>query len=68
MQSTSITTNVYAFDFRSWQSVLYTTLCDKFCQRFAASQWGFFPGTLVSLTSNTDHHDINEILKVVNKT
>ena len=42
-----------------------TTLCDKVCQWLAAGQW-FSPGTPVSSTNKTDHHDITEILlKVV---
>ena len=38
-----------------------TALCDKTCQWFATGQW-FSPGTLVSSTNKTDHHDITEIL------
>jgi len=38
-----------------------TTLCDKVCQWFAAGRW-FSPGTPVSSTNKTDHHDITEIL------
>ena len=46
-------------------SVLNTALCDEVCQWLAADQW-FSPGTLVSSTNKTDHHDITEILlKVV---
>jgi hypothetical protein len=41
--------------------VLNTTLCDKICQWLAASRW-FSPGTLVSSTNKTDHHNITEIL------
>ena len=37
------------------------TLCDKVCQWLATAQW-FYPGTQVSSTNNTDHHDITEIL------
>jgi len=43
------------------QGVLDTTLCDQVCQWLAAGQW-FSPGTPVSSTNNTDHHDITEIL------
>ena len=44
----------------SWPGELDTTLCDKLCQ----GQW-FSPGTPVSSTNKTDHHDIYEIsLKV----
>jgi hypothetical protein len=35
--------------------VLDTTLCDQVCQWFS-------PGTPVSSTNKTDHHDITEIL------
>ena len=42
-------------------SVLDTTLCDKVCQWLATGRW-FSPGTLVSFTNKTDHHDIAEIL------
>ena len=38
-----------------------TTLCDTVCQSLATSQW-FSPGTPVSCTNKTDHHDITEIL------
>ena len=38
-----------------------TTLCDKVCQWLATGQW-FSPGTPVSSTNKTDHHDITEIL------
>jgi hypothetical protein len=34
---------------------------DKVCQGLATGQW-FSPGTLVSSTNKTDHHDITEIL------
>jgi hypothetical protein len=37
-----------------------TTLCDKVCQ-FAVGRW-FSPGTSVSSTNKTDHHDITKIL------
>ena len=40
---------------------LNTTLCDKVCQWLAAGLW-FSPGTPVSSTNKTDHHDITEIL------
>jgi hypothetical protein len=53
------------FESRSWEGVLDTTLCDEVCQGLAAGRW-FSPGTLVSSTNKTDHHDITEILlKVV---
>ena len=38
-----------------------TTLCDKVCQWLVAGWW-FSPGTPVSSTNKTDHHDITEIL------
>ena len=38
-----------------------TTLCDEVFQWLAAGEW-FSPGTLVSSTNKTDHHDITEIL------
>ena len=34
---------------------------DKVCQRLATGQW-FSPGTRVSSTNKTDHHNITEIL------
>jgi hypothetical protein len=39
--------------------VLDTTLCDKVCQRLATGRW-FSPGTPVSSTNKTHHHDIAE--------
>ena len=45
----------------SWRSVLDTALCDKVCQWLATGRW-FSPGTPVSSTNNTDHHDITVIL------
>ena len=41
--------------------VLDTTLCDKVGQWLVTGQW-FSPGTPVSFTNKTDHHDITEIL------
>jgi hypothetical protein len=38
-----------------------TTLCDKVCQWLTTGRW-FSPGTPVSSTNKTDHHDITEIL------
>jgi hypothetical protein len=46
---------------RSWRGVLDTTLYDKVCQWLAADRL-FSPGTLVSSTNKTCHHDIIEIL------
>jgi hypothetical protein len=46
---------------RSWRDVLNTTLCDKVCQRLATGRW-FSPGTAVSSTNKTNHHNITEIL------
>jgi hypothetical protein len=37
------------------------TLCDKVCQWLAAGRW-FSPGTTVSSTNKTVHHDITKIL------
>ena len=39
------------------QGLLDTTLCDKVCQSLGTGQW-FSPGTPVSSTNKTDHHDI----------
>ena len=41
--------------------VLDATLCDKVCQWLAVGRW-FSPGTPVSSTNKTDHHNINEVL------
>ena len=43
------------------RGVLNTTLCDEVCQWLVAGRW-FSPGTPVSSTNKTDHHDIAEIL------
>ena len=43
------------------RGVIDTTLCDQVCQWPAAGRW-FSPGTPVSYTNKTDHHDITEIL------
>jgi hypothetical protein len=51
----------YEFEYCSWCCLLDTTLCDKVCQLLMTDQW-FSPGTLVSSTNKTDHHDIAEIL------
>ena len=49
--------------YSSWRGVLDTTLCDQVCQ------CQFSPGTPVSSTNKTDHHDITAILlKVALKT
>jgi hypothetical protein len=45
----------------SWQDLLDTTLCDTVCQRLVTGQW-FSPGTPVSSSNKTDHHNITEIL------
>jgi len=53
------------FESRSWQCVLYATLCDQVCQWLATDGW-FSLGPPVSSTIKTDHQDITEILlKVV---
>jgi len=44
------------------RGVLDTTLCDQVCQWIATVQW-FSPGTPVSSTKKTDHHDIAKILR-----
>jgi hypothetical protein len=49
------------FKSRSWRNVLDTTLWDKVYQWLATDRW-FSPGTPVSSTIKTDHHDIAEIL------
>jgi ABC-type dipeptide/oligopeptide/nickel transport system permease component len=41
--------------------VLDTTLCDKVCQWLATGRW-FSPGSSVSSSIKTDHHEITEIL------
>jgi ABC-type dipeptide/oligopeptide/nickel transport system permease component len=41
--------------------VLDTTLCDKVCQWLATGRW-FSPGSSVSFSIKTDHHEITEIL------
>ena len=46
--------------YRSWRSVLDTTLLDKVCQWLAAGRW-FSPCTPVSSTNKTARHDITEI-------
>ena len=45
----------------SWQGVLYTTLCDKFCQVTCDRSVVFS----VSTTNKPDRHDITEILSKV---
>ena len=49
------------FEFRSLRSVLDTTLCGKVCEWLVAEQL-FSPGTQISSTNKTDHHNIAEIL------
>ena len=55
-----ITTNVVSSN-PAQGRLLDTTLCDKVCQWLVTDQW-FSPGTPVSSTNKTDHHDITEIL------
>jgi hypothetical protein len=51
--------------FPLWRGVLDTTLCDIVCQWLTTGQC-FLPGTAVSSTNETDHHNVAEILlKVV---
>jgi hypothetical protein len=63
MQSVPITNDVSVTLLK--RGVFDTTLGDKVSLGLAAAQW-FSPGTLVSSTNKTDHHNIAEILlKVV---
>jgi hypothetical protein len=39
----------------------HAKLCDKVCQWLTTGRW-FSPGTSVSSTNETDHHDVSEIL------
>ena len=39
----------------------YNIICDQVCQWLEICQW-FSPGTPVSFTNKTDHHDITKIL------
>jgi hypothetical protein len=55
MQSVPITTEVVSLNPLRW-GVLDTTLCDIVCQWLATGQW-FSPGSPVSSTNKTDHHD-----------
>ena len=43
------------------RGLIKTKLYDKVCQWLAAGRW-FSPGTPVSCTDKTDHHDMTEIL------
>ena len=52
---------VWEFEPRSCRDVLYTTLYDKVWQGFVTGRW-FSPGTPVSSSNKTDHHDIIQIL------
>ena len=61
VQSAPIIIEAVSWNPRSWRGVLDATLCDKVCQRVAAGWW-LSPGSLVSSTNKTDHHDITEIL------
>ena len=47
------------FELHPLKGILYTTLCDKVCQRLITGGW-LSPGTLVS--NKTDCHDIIEML------
>ena len=49
------------FEPRLWRGVLDIALSGKVCQRLRRGLW-FSPGTQVSSTNKTDHHDITEIL------
>jgi hypothetical protein len=61
MQSVPITTKSCEFEARSGRDSLNTTICNKVYQWLATGRW-LSPGTLVSSTNKTDHHDISEIL------
>jgi hypothetical protein len=61
VQLVPITNKVVNSKSCSWRGLLNTTLCDKVCQLLATGQW-FSPGTPVSSTNKTDHHDLTEIL------
>ena len=64
-------TATYAIsDYHNWRAwipipprrgVLNTTFCDKVCQWLVTGQW-FSPGTPVSSTNKTYHHDVTAIL------
>ena len=54
---------VQNFKPHSWWGVRDTTLCDKVCQWLVTGLW-FSPGTLVSPSNKTDHHDITETVIV----
>jgi hypothetical protein len=59
-------------DLRTIERSPGTILCYKVCQRLAEGRW-FSPGTPVSSTNKTDHHDITEIwfkvaLNTINQT
>ena len=57
--SVAITTKVVSSNpLDSWRGVFDTTLYDKVCQWLATGQL-FSPGTLISSTNKTDHHDIS---------
>ena len=60
MQSVHITTNVVSSN-PVHGEVHSIQLCDKVCQWLAAGRW-FIPGTSVSSTNKTDHHNITEVL------
>ena len=60
-QIVPITTKVVSSNPTPGDGELDTTLCDKVCQWLAAGCW-FSPGTSVSSTNKTDHHNIAEIL------
>ena len=47
------------FEPRSWRDVLDATLCDNFCQCFAAGRC-FSPVPAFSSTNKTNRHDIAE--------
>jgi hypothetical protein len=61
MQPVHITTDVVSSNLNQGKVTRCTTLYDKVCQWLATDQW-FSPGSPVSSTNKTDHHDKIEIL------
>jgi hypothetical protein len=61
VQSMPITTNVASLNPAHGEVVLDTTACDKVCQWLTTGRW-FSPGSQISSTNTTEHHDVTEIL------
>ena len=59
----------FEFEPRSWHRyrVLGARLCVKVCQWLVTRRW-FSPGTPVSFTNKTDHHDIIEMSNTIKPT